>query len=96
MDKLKNPEYVFTNLNEFRPFVVISLYKDHARFSEEFILENLSYFKSDLIYIVKFKKQLSDEFFNKICNKENYSHIKCTRKLIEPFRSFKELDDKFY
>ena len=96
MDKLSNQEYVFTHLTEFNSSVVIDYYLDDDKFTEEYILTNIEYFNPYIEKIVKFKKHLSDNFFEKICTKDNYSHFKCLRRLKEPIRDFKMLDNKFY
>ena len=47
-------------------------------------------------FIIKFKKNLSDDFLEKVFTKNNYSELKMTRKLLEPFRNFKKFDDMYY
>jgi hypothetical protein len=91
--------YVNTHLNDFAPSEVIYHHLNKEQFDENFIVKNLTYFSqesTDLIRIVKFKKALSDDFFKKICSKDNYMQIKCARKLKEPLRDFRQLDDLFY
>jgi hypothetical protein len=96
MTNINDFNYVLTHLDEFNPFDVIYLYKNNKEFNEDFIIQNLSYFQDNIIQIVKFKKELSDDFFVKICSKKNYLELKCTRQLLEPFRDFKTLDNLFY
>ncbi len=91
-------EYVFTHLDEFKDVknAVVWEYLNHEEFTEAFILANRKYFEDAMDIIVKYRQVLSDCFFDAICTRQNYSHFKCLRRLKEPFRNFKELDDKFY
>ena len=93
---IDNPTYVFANLTQFQPSDVIYHYVNHEQFSEDFILSHLSYFTDTIELLVKRKAVLSDAFFEKLCNKSNYSTMKMCRKLKEPMRNFKKLDDLFY
>jgi hypothetical protein len=87
---------VETNLNKCSIQIVLNQFINDEKFTEEFILNNLEIFKNHINFIVKFKKHLSDEFFNNIFTKNNYSELKMTRKLLEPFRNFKKFDDMYY
>ncbi len=74
--------------------VLILCYNE--KFMEEFILNNYKLFIEHMKFIFKFKKNLSDEFLEKVFTKNNYSELKMTRKLLEPFRNFKKFDDMYY
>lgn len=95
-NNITNPNYVFNNLNQFHPTDVIYHYVNHTDFSEDFIVDNFNYFSDTIEIILKSKEKLSDIFFEKICTKSNYSKFKSIRKLLEPTRSFKNLDNLFY
>jgi len=96
LNNITNPTYVFNNLNQFHSTDVIYHYVNHADFSEEFIVNNFAYFSDTIEIILKTKLKLTDGFFEKICTKSNYSKFKSIRKLLEPTRSFKNLDNLFY
>jgi hypothetical protein len=96
IDYSRDWKNVETNLNKCSIQIVLNQFINDEKFTEEFILNNLELFNNHINFIVKFKKNLSDEFFTKIFTKNNYSELKMTRKLLEPFRNFKTFDDMYY
>lgn len=93
---INNKEFVFNNFNKFPPTALVHWYVDDELFTEQFILTNINYFTEIIDMIVRRKTNLSDEFFKAICTRLNYSQFKSTRRLREPFRNFKDLDNLFY
>lgn len=93
---IKNRDFIFQNLDKYSPTIFVHFYVDDEMFTEEFILNNIEYFDEIIEMIIKRKKILSDSFFKAVCTKLNYSRLKTTRQLFEPFRDFKQLDDLFY
>ena len=87
---------VSNNIEKYNIQSVLYIFINDDRFNENYILNNMVHFEPYLKYIVKHKKQLSDEFFEKIFTKNNYYDFKCTRRLLEPYRDLKKFDDKFY
>lgn len=96
IDYSRDWKNVETNLDKCSIQIVLNEFLNDEKFTEEFILNNFKFFNEYMKFIVKFKKNLSDEFFNKIFTKNNYSELKMTRKLLEPYRNFKTFDDMYY
>ena len=92
----RNWDNMENNLDKCCISTSVQEFVNDNRFSEKFIINNITYFEKYIKFIVKNKKDLSDDFFNKIFTKANYSELKMTRKLLEPYRNFKYFDDIFY
>lgn len=75
--------------------IVIHTFLHDIRFTEEFILTHRIIFNDLIDYIITYKKNLSNDFFIKLCTKWTYSRYKYLHKQNNLMRDFSELDNLF-
>ncbi len=94
---MESPFFLKTsnNLTKDNVCLFINFYLNHPKFTEDLILNNINLFNKYLIKIVRHSNNLSNNFLEKISNKNNYKKIIQQRKRKEPKRDFYFIIEKY-